>query len=188
MPLERRQILLGTAAVVVLGLTAWTFWPVTPPTPATGATAPAARARGGRPAAVTAGQEPVGPVKLQDLTVSRDGPGDASRNPFRFQPKAVAPPPLLPAPVTTETPGRQAPPVPTGPPPPAPIALKLIGVLERASGVKWAVLSDGKSAPMYGKDGDIIDGRYLIVKIGTESIEMTHSDGRGRQVIRLTGQ
>ena len=26
---------------------------------------------------------------------------------------------------------------------------------------------------MYGKDGDIIDGRYLIVKIGTESIEMT---------------
>ena len=41
---------------------------------------------------------------------------------------------------------------------------------------------------MYGKDGDIIDGRYLIVKIGTESIEMTHADGRGRQVIRLTGQ
>ena len=69
-----------------------------------------------------------------------------------------------------------------------PIALKLIGVLERANGVKWAVLSDGKSAPMYGKDGDIIDGRFLIVKIGTESIEMTHADGRGRQVIRLTGQ
>jgi hypothetical protein len=55
--------------------------------------------------------------------------------------------------------------------------------------VKWAVLTDGKSpTPMYGKDGDIIDGRYQIVKIGTESIEMTYADGRGRTVIRLTGQ
>ena len=71
-----------------------------------------------------------------------------------------------------------------------PIPLKLIGTVERANGVKWAVLSDGRpgSSPMYGKDGDIIDGRYMIVKIGTESIEMTHADGRGRQVIRLTGQ
>ena len=79
-------------------------------------------------------------------------------------------------------------PAPTGPPPPPPIPLKLIGVLERANGVKWAVLTDGKSGPMYGKDGDIIDGRYAIVKIGTESVEITYTDGRGRQVIRLTGQ
>jgi len=28
----------------------------------------------------------------------------------------------------------------------------------------------------------------VIVKIGTESIEMTYADGRGRQMIRLTGQ
>jgi hypothetical protein len=41
---------------------------------------------------------------------------------------------------------------------------------------------------MQGKDGDIIDGRYRIVKIGTESVELTYVDGRGRQVIRLTGQ
>jgi hypothetical protein len=49
------------------------------------------------------------------------------------------------------------------------------------------VLSDGK-ATMHGRDGDIIDGRYRIVKIGVESIEVTYVDGRGRQVIRLTGQ
>ena len=90
----------------------------------------------------------------------------------------VAPPPQL----------QVGPATPVGPPPPPPIALKLIGVLERANGVKWAVLSDGKSAPLYGKDGDIIDGRYVIVKIGTESIEMTYADGRGRQMIRLSGQ
>ena len=79
-------------------------------------------------------------------------------------------------------------PVPSGPPPVPPIPLKLIGVVERANGVKWAVLTDGKSGPMYGKDGDIIDGRYAILRIGTESVEMTYTDGRGRQVIRLTGQ
>ena len=187
MPLERRQILMGAAAVVGLALATWTLWPSTPVTPVAGAT-PAARARGPRPGAGGAGQGPVGPVKLEALTASRDEPGEASRNPFRFQPKVVAPPPRPPAQVVTEAPVA---PIRTGPPPPQqlpPITLKLIGVLERANGVKWAVLSDGKSAPMYGKDGDIIDGRYLILKIGTESIEMSHSDGKGRQVIRLTGQ
>ena len=89
-------------------------------------------------------------------------------------------------PAENADPARPAP--PPGPPPVPPIPLKLIGVLERANGVKWAVLTDGKNAPMYGKDGDIVDGRYQIVKIGTESVEMTYADGRGRTVIRLTGQ
>jgi hypothetical protein len=94
--------------------------------------------------------------------------------------KASVPPPV----VFTEEPKPAGPP---GPPPPAPIQLKFIGIVTRANGVQWAVLSDGK-VPMHGREGDIVDGRYRIVKIGTESIEMAHLDGRGRQVIRLTGQ
>ena len=78
--------------------------------------------------------------------------------------------------------------MPTGPPPLAPIALKYEGLVTRADGTKWAVLTDGKSAPMHGREGDIIDGKYLIVQIGTESIVMSYVDGRGRQVIRMTGQ
>ena len=80
------------------------------------------------------------------------------------------------------------PPPPTGPPPLPQIPLKFIGVVERANGVKWAVLSDGKSAPQHGKEGDVIDGRYKIVKIGTESVELSYLDGRGKQTVRLTGQ
>ena len=188
MSLDQRQLILAGAAVIVLGLGAWTFWPASTP-----ATAPAtqARARGGRANAPATGSGPVDPVKLAELTASaaRHEPGGAGRNPFRFQPKVVAPPPssVRPAqPVAAPTA-----PVSTGPPPPPPpqpIGLKFVGILQRASGVKWAVLTDGKSAPMYGKDGDIIDGRYLIVKIGAESIEMSRTDGTGRQVIRLTGQ
>jgi hypothetical protein len=41
---------------------------------------------------------------------------------------------------------------------------------------------------MHGRDGDIVDGRYRIVKIGAESVELTYADGKGRQVVRLTGQ
>ena len=101
----------------------------------------------------------------------------------------MAPPPRtvsteLPVPVV-EAPRPVAPP---GPPPAPPIALKFIGMMERANGVKWAVLSDGKGVVMQGREGDIVDGRYRILKIGAESIELTHADGRGRQVVRLTGQ
>lgn len=185
MGVRRRQVLMGAAAVVVLGLAAWTLWPTSAAAPRM----PAAQrpVRGGK-AAAGAETGPVAPVRLGALAAEREEPGGAQRNPFRFQPKAPPPPPPRPpAPVVTEAP-RPVVSAPAGPPPLPPINLKLIGVLERANGVKWAVLSDGKSAPMYGKDGDIIDGKFLIVKIGTESVEMTYTDGRGRQVIRLTGQ
>ena len=191
MPLERRQIILAVAAVVVLGLAAWALWPSSAPAQAS-APQTQARARSGRPNA-TVESGPVDPVKLEALTASsaRNEPGNAQRNPFRFQPK-VAPRPVAPPTPPPPTPDVAAKPVITGPPPPPPLAtipLKFLGVLQRANGVKWAVLSDGKSpTPMYGKAGDIIDGKYLIVEIGTESIVMTYTDGRGRQVIRLTGQ
>ena len=184
MRLERRQLLLGAAFIVVLGF-AWAFWPSTPP-PRTTVPAQQARARGRQPAKEAVSPGPAD-VQLELLKASRDLPGEAGRNPFRFQPKAVPQSKVVAPPAVIEQPRPTGPPAPTGPPPPAPISLKFVGLLERASGVKWAVLTDGK-AVMYGKDGDIIDGKYLIVKIGTESIEMTHVDGRGRQVIRLTGQ
>jgi hypothetical protein len=127
-------------------------------------------------------------VKLDALSAERQPPSDTSRNPFRYQPKALPPPPkpvnVAPPPPTNVSVEPARPMPPPGPPP---IPLKFIGILERANGVKWAVLSDGK-VTMHGRDGDIIDGRYRIVKIGTESIELTYVDGRGRQVVRLTGQ
>ena len=161
--------------------------PTAPAPAATAGTAAAARAKSAKAQAQSQG--PVAPVKLSELSARRDEPGDAKRNPFEFYKKPAPPPPPAPP---TKAPTPPTEPIRTGPPPPPPlppITLKLIGVLERANGVKWAVLSDGKaSTPMYGKDGDIIDGRYQILKIGTESIEMTYVDGRGRTVIRLTGQ
>lgn len=181
MAVDRRQLLLGGALVTVLAVAAWQFWPSEP----AAASAPAqTRVRGRQSQAEV--PKPVNPVKLGTLTGSRSDPGEAARNPFRFQARVAPPPPraVLPSPGEVSSTA----PAPAGPAPLPPIGLKLIGVLERANGVKWAVLSDGKSALMYGREGDMIDGRYAIVKIGAESIEMTYADGRGRQVIRLTGQ
>lgn len=171
--------------MVLLIVAVMLWWPASAPVANTrDAGQTPARGRSAQPAAAPA---PVPEVKLGTLTQPRETPGEVTRNPFRFQPRSAPPArPVADAPSPTDIPVRPAP--PPGPPPVAPVPLKLIGVLERANGVKWAVLSDGKNAPMYGKDGDIVDGRYQIVKIGTESIEMTYVDGRGRTVIRLTGQ
>ena len=54
-------------------------------------------------------------------------------------------------------------------------------------GEKIAILSDGRNAPFYGKEGAIIEGRYRILKIGVELVDLAYTDGRGRQTIRLTG-
>jgi hypothetical protein len=74
-------------------------------------------------------------------------------------------------------------PVPPGPPP---IAVKFIGLVKRQDIGKVAVLSDGKNV-YYGREGEIVDGRWRIVTIGEESLQIEYADGRGRLTVRLTG-
>jgi hypothetical protein len=66
-----------------------------------------------------------------------------------------------------------------------PITLKFIGVVQAKEG-SVAVFSDGRDV-FYGREGDVIEGRYRIIKIGVESVEMSYVDGRGRQRIPLSG-
>jgi hypothetical protein len=69
----------------------------------------------------------------------------------------------------------------------APIPLRFIGILERPERhQKWAVLKDDRGV-YYGREGDIIEGRYRIVRIGVESIELAFVDGGSPQTIRLSG-
>ena len=51
-----------------------------------------------------------------------------------------------------------------------------------------AILSDGRGNVFYGKEGDIIEGRYRVLKIGPDTAELSFLDGRGRQTLRLSGQ
>jgi hypothetical protein len=181
---SRRLLLLaaaGVALVVVLMARQGN-------TPAGSPAAPSNPARATTPAAATA--TPVADVKLELLKTAPSELEQSTRNPFQFKPKA--PPPAPPPPPQANA-GRIMPPVPLpspvpqGPPPPPPIALKYIGVLETAQG-RVAVFRDTGGDIVNGKEGDIIDGRYRLLKIGVESADVAYVDGRGRQTIRLSGQ
>jgi hypothetical protein len=54
-------------------------------------------------------------------------------------------------------------------------------------GKRIAILSDARGT-YHGREGEVVEGRYQIVRIGVESIELAYLDGRGRQTIRQTGQ
>ena len=62
------------------------------------------------------------------------------------------------------------------------------GVTRQQRAGRVALLSDGRGGLMNGREGDIIEGRYRVLRVGTDSIELAYADGRGRQTIRLSGQ
>jgi hypothetical protein len=123
-------------------------------------------------------------VRLEALEASRPEEGTSDRNPFRFQSKAApAPPPSAFKPPPVET-------APAGPPPPPPIPpipLKYMGSVEKPGGVKLAALSDCRAATFAAAEGEIVDGRYRVVKIGIESLMIEYVDGKGRQTLRREG-
>jgi hypothetical protein len=185
MATERGRQLLLVVLVLVLAGVIVRMWPGTSETPAPSSNRPGGTVAQRQQAAAAAPAPPV--VHLDALNAERPKPEESDRNLFRFKPKAPPPPPPAPP-----RPAQPPPPVvqqgPPAPPPVAPITLKFIGIVEAPShGEKIAILSDGRSAPFYGKEGAIIEGRYRILKIGVESVELSYADGRGRQTIRLTG-
>ncbi len=181
-PERQRQVLLGMAGALVL-LGAWRYLGASSPVAPAAVVAAARRVD---PAAV-----PITPVdvQLEALDGARTSPEEAARNPFVFGARTVS---------VTERPRSSvsagpAPPImpslPPGPPPLPPIPFKFIGLVEDASGERRiAVLSDSKGLVVHGTQGAIIDGRFRILSIGADSIEIAYADGRGRQTLRLSGQ
>jgi hypothetical protein len=173
---KRQLALLVLLGIVLVGALQWqrTRTPVAEARPPARTSAPPA-SRGATP--------PVADLRLQQLHANNDEIVTPSRNPFRFQPKA--PPPRAEVPVQAAP----QPVVPTGPLPPPPIPLKFIGLLDAPQRIgRVAILSDSRGSVFYGKEGDIIDGRYQLLRIGTDSADLAYTDGRGRQALRLSGQ
>jgi hypothetical protein len=137
------------------------------------------------PAATTTSTPPVVPIVDLSLDRLRAVGGqlrESARDPFRFRPKP--PPPVA---RVQPPPAPYVPPVPSGPPPPPPIPLKYFGFVSVA-GQKTAAFSDARGNTFYGKEGDVLEGRYRLLRIGADSVDIAYLDGRGRQSIRLTGQ
>jgi hypothetical protein len=145
---------------------------------------------------ITPSDAPVVDVRLEALQRSWPEIVEAQRNLFRFESRQVSasPPPLaapagpLPVPgpaAVLETPDAG----PVGPPDPPPIPMKVIGVVG-PSGPEGQVVffSDGLGHVFFGREGDIIEGRYRVLKVSPDAAELAYLDGRGRQTIRLSGQ
>ena len=144
-----------------------------------------------------------GPVKPEDLDVrieslNKPAPplGEGNRNPFRF-----APPPTPPSEpreyVPPKAPVNPRPPdIVVTPPPPPRISetVKFIGVMETSKGKIGAfsiwdpTTRECRGVPSPGKEGDVIEGRYRVVRLGIESAVLEHVDGHGRDTLPLNGQ
>ena len=173
---RRRQVFLVALLAVAGALYMW--YPRTP----TGTRSPASNSV--TPTAVPVGSLPK-PEPLKLAALSADPvPVDVGRNPFTF---GVRPPP--PAPRVEYTPPPYvpppAPPPPTGPPP---IALKFVMFtkLPPPDTRTMVTLKDGNLL-FHAFEGDIVDGRYRILRVGPQSIDVAYADGSGRRTITLTG-
>jgi hypothetical protein len=189
-PKRQREITLAIVALLLAVAVYTAYRTLNSGAPeATSSAAPSSSNGKGTPArrdgnAVKSSEVEAPDVHLQALNEGRPKPNSGGRDLFRYRMKPPPPPPPPPRiPV-----GPEPPPLPPAPPPLPPIALKFIGVIDMPPPAKRvAVLSDGRGAPMYGHEGDTVLGQYRILRIGTESIEMSYLDGRGRQTIRLSG-
>jgi hypothetical protein len=148
----------------------------------------AAAADGGR-GALGGSNGGVSEIGLELLQRERAALGEPDRNPFRFERRASAVPPPSRQAARRSQPIALAPTEPVGPPPPPPIPLRFIGYLQPSDTPgRVAVLSDGRGNVFNGKEGDVIEGRYRLLRVGDNSADLIYLDGRGRQTIRLSGQ
>jgi hypothetical protein len=119
-------------------------------------------------------------LKLAELEQVPNEP-DAGRNPFLF---GVKPPPPAP-PQPAYTPPVYTPPPAPPPPPPPEVKLVLKLVVDGPDGKKRAYLVDPTGAMFEGVDGQIIDGRYRLVKVERTSAIVEFLDGTGRKTLFL---
>ncbi|HEY0872724.1 MAG TPA: hypothetical protein VGD94_04575 [Vicinamibacterales bacterium] len=126
-------------------------------------------------------------VKLETLDSEPAGPVKENRNPFRFGPKTPVAPPASQSPPQFERPPSYVPPppAPTGPRPIGEL-IKFIGIVDTGS-ERIGAFSDCRYT-FSGREGEIIEGRFRVVRIGIESAVVEYLDGTGRTTLPLNGQ
>jgi hypothetical protein len=152
----------------------------TPPATKTAASSSAASAAAKKPGTRKSGPvllaQSLDPTLRFDLLKSSEDVSykGSGRDIFQSQPEPV-PQPKVPV-IKNNT--------PPPPPPPPPIPLKFYGYSGNKSGPKQVFLSKGDDI-FIAKEGQIIDRRYKILKIGPNSIEVEDVLTNNRQTLPL---
>jgi hypothetical protein len=97
-----------------------------------------------------------------------------TRNPFRYHVPKSAPRSNVPAPAAE-------PPIVATMPTPRPLMLKLSGVAQQA-GKRTAIIA-GESQIYLVAEGDLVAGRYTVVKIDPEAVLLRDADGIDQRLI-----
>lgn len=193
-PAEQRRQLLLLGLLIIVALVLWyttsggdaaTEAPASASNPAvTPQPVPPAGGAGGRSGGGAAGGSSLPePVRLADLEPVPEQSA-ASRNPFGFGSRPA--PPAPPAPTPTPAPPPPPPPKPVVPQLP-PIPVKFLGYVEDPARPGKVVALRVGGGVVLAREGDLVEGRYRLVKVGLESIVMAYPDGRGQQTIRVGG-
>jgi hypothetical protein len=126
----------------------------------------------------------------QDLDTAETTPGPASRNIFDSRPPTPRPPPTAtpappPAPVCGEAlfMGPCPPPPPTPTPPPPEIPFKFIGSFGPKDQPIAVLVAAGKV--VNARAGDVVFDRFIVKKVGYESVDVGFVGGQWTDVRRL---
>ena len=188
-PGPERTRLMFLIAIAAVGTVAWLMWGGSPPPRMDQTTGPAPTSNQlmNRRASSTKVAPPTVPQALRFAEIQQvpDEP-EAGRNLFRFGAKPVPPPPPAPPPPVYTPP---PPPVYT-PPPIPPVPLKLITIIidpdDPAPTKRRVYLTyekgDGKAFEHF--QGDVIDGRFRLVKVGTTDVVVSYLDGSGQRILQ----
>ena len=137
-------------------------------------------------------------VRVEALKRPQPAIAEGGRNPFSMAPPPPPPmpevkmgPKVPPAPITPAGP----PPPPPPPPGPPPIGntIKFIGIAETSKGKigafsVWDQTTRECKATFPGREGEVIEGRYRVVRIGIESAVLEYVNGEGKTTLPLNGQ
>lgn len=170
-------IVLG--AVALLLVARWMFFSSTPAAaPATTATQPA-QTRGTKVLANT-----LDPTLRLDLLSATEGLTYEGKGRNIFLSREEMPKPVAPPIRITKKPEPE-PQIPQGPPPPPPIDLKFFGFASRPGEQPRVFLSQGESV-FIAREGDIVNRRYRVLRIGPNAVEIEDVLNSNRQSIPLT--
>ncbi len=184
---EDRNKLVAAIVLMVLAAISLSYVLSRPGTPAAAAppaaTTPARRPTGRRTAAAVQPAESLDPTLRLNLLRSSEGVKyeGAGRNIFRAQAEEPLPKPVK-SPIEVKKPE-----LPPGPPPPPPIPLKFYGFANKPGETKKIFLSEGDNIFIAG-EGDVVNRRYKVGKIGQTSVEIEDLLNNNKQTIPLSSQ
>jgi len=188
---KRKRLIAMVLVSLALTLIAHTVWdlasgpPSAAPPPAVESTAPTTAATPAGPAArQIAGAEALDPTLHPEWMARAENTRytGTSRNIFS---RDSLPPSMTQAIENPISPVRTGPAAPTGPPSPPPIDLKFYGFATETGGRKLIFLSHGEDV-FIAAVGDVVEGRYKVLKIGPRSVLMEDLAYNDSQTLPMT--